>query len=230
MLGKLTLLAIVAGATVYGIGKWLTKPAIDVNTFVETPELRERMDKKWANVVNGPRGTPLVNIEAPESVIRWPAYKSQTVSAPALELRIRKELWAKDQPVQDIGYIGPLGISLKLEWPEPEETRQKAPASEREMTVSYGRGFDLETRDPLYDPAIRARPGVVHMTEPDSPREKAYLVYCSTYKKFDCDLHFEHLGRPAHISLPQRRIEDWESGMNAAKRLLSVVATPITPR
>ena len=213
------------GIATYMGARWMLKPAIDIDTFVETPEVYERLEKKWDGVVsNTMRVTPRVDVNAPESVIKWPAYKSKIVAAPAVELRIRKQQWSATYPMADRGFIGPSYVSLKLNWPEEEESRAKARANEEPPRLIYSRSGE-ETNDLLYSERYRASSGIKYASPMDAPREEAVVASCN--RSLGCEIRFEHLGRPAQLSIPARRGDDWEAAYMGARRLLASITTPI---
>jgi hypothetical protein len=205
--------------------------SIKAETFVETPEV---YDKLYASALNGVpantpmRTTPRVDVNAAESVIRWPAYQSKKVTAPPVELRIKKAQWAPQEAVRDPAFIGPESLSLRFDWPEPDEARKEAAANEQLRLTYYRSHGGAADKDLLYDEEYRAKPGVRYSTPLDAPREEAVLLMCS--RGLGCDLRFEYLGRPAVLNFAMRRVDLWEDGHNAAKRLLASIATPITSK
>jgi hypothetical protein len=221
------ILLVVAGAVIYGAVKWTTKPAMDIATFVETPEVLETAQKQYGLMSDRTRVTPRVNVNAPETVIRWPAYKSKWVAAVPLELRIRKAQWGEGYQVSDSGFIGPDAVGLRLDWPESAEERADAPGTEEPPLVIYQRSLGFATRDLLYDEEYRAGSEIKFATPLTVPREEAVVIYCGRYGSTNCNMRFEYLGRPAEFNLARRRLEDWEAGHQAARRMLASIATPI---
>ena len=202
-------------------------PKLDIDSFVETPEEWERLYAKYDRTTSDRvRVTPRVNVDAPVSVILWPAFKSNKVAALPLELRIRKEQWASREAVSDPGFIGPNSVGLRLDWPESDEARAKARDDETPLAVTYGRS-EIH-RDLLYDEAFRADDKIKFATALTAPREEAVVVYClgGGY----CAAKFEYLGRPATFNFPKRRLDDWREGYLAARRLIASIARPIEKR
>jgi hypothetical protein len=221
----LVLLA-VTGALVFLAVRWALGiwPSLDIDTFVETPEEWEKLYAKYDRTTSDRvRVTPRVDVDAPVSVIRWPAFKSNKVAAVPLELRIRKDQWASREAVSDQGFIGPSSVGLRLDWPEADEARAKARDDEQPLAVSYGRS--VIHRDFLYDEAYRANEEIKYATPLTAPREEAVVIYCG--RGPECTVNFEYLGRPAVFSLPRRRFDDWREGLLAARRLIASVAKPI---
>jgi hypothetical protein len=209
----------VVGAVMFGAVKWITRPTMHIDTFVETPETEYRYQA---------RVTPQVDIGAPESVIRWPAFKSKIVAAAPLELRIKRSQWADKFQVIDNGHIGPSSVGLRLDWPEPDEARAKALGGEGAPRVMYARA--IVYRDMLYDEEFRANPEIRYATPLTAPRDEAVVIFCGGYGAVDCRMRFEYLGRPVEVYFPRRRVEDWEGARQAALRLLASVATPIAKK
>jgi hypothetical protein len=222
----------IVGAVMFFLVRSLQTSSLKAETFVETPEV---YDKLYASALNGVpentkmRTTPRVDVNAAESVIRWPAYQSKKVAAPPVELRIKKAQWVRQEAVRDPAFIGPESLSLQLDWPEDTEARRAAAASEDLTRLTYYRSHGgAADKDLLYDEEYRANRGVRYVTPMDTPREEAVLVRCAG--GLGCFVKFEYLGRPAELQFPTRRYEKWEEGHNAAKRLLASIATPITAR
>ena len=217
---------VVVGAAMYAFARYMTKPAIDIDTFVETPEVWERMFNKYDGITSDKmRVTPRVKLDAPETVIRWPAFKSSRVSAQPLELRIRRDQWADKFAVSDRGFIGPDAVGLRVDWPEEDEERAKASKEEEPPRLTYGRASAW--RDFLYEEEFRSNREIKFATPLDVPREQAAVIYCGSYGAIHCTLYFEHLGRPAQLTFPRRRFEHWDEALQRARQLLASVATPI---
>ncbi|MBE0621981.1 MAG: hypothetical protein IH605_15415 [Burkholderiales bacterium] len=212
----------VVGAVVFGMARWLTRPAIDIDTFVETQEGFEEIFNKGGGMTSSQ-----VNMSASESVIRWPAWKSNWVSAAPLELRIKKNQWAHDLPLGNNDWIGPLAVALRLDWPESDEERAKKRKGEVLPVVVYFRNTGLARNDLLYSEGYRAERAIRFATPMDAPREESAVIYCEGYGGTDCTIHFEYLGRPVELRFPRRRFDDWEDAYQRARRLLASVGTPI---
>jgi hypothetical protein len=222
------ILLAVTGAVMFGAVKWVTRPSMHIDTFVETPEITEKLFNQYDGTIsNQVRVTPRVDVHAPESVIRWPAFKSKVVAAVPLELRIRKSQWADKFQVSDRGYIGPSAVGLRLDWPEADEDRAKARDGEEPPRVIYQRSGAGGYRDFLYDEEYRANREIKYATALNVPREEAVVIYCGSYGAVDCNMRFEYLGRPVELTFPRRRFEDWEAARQAGLRLLASVAKPI---
>src|SRR4030095_9381603 len=94
---------------------WKSVARVDVAKFVETPEVVEAAYTPDGLMAKDTRRTMgRVDVDAAESVIRWPAWKSKEVSAPPIELRVRKDQWFGDDPVTDRGFIGPDSRTLRV--------------------------------------------------------------------------------------------------------------------
>jgi hypothetical protein len=223
---RMVVIMAVVGAAMFALARWLVQPAIDIDTFVETPEVWDRMFNQYDGIQSDKmRVTPRVNLDAPETVIRWPAFKSSRVDAQPLELRIRKGQWADKFQVSDRGFIGPAAVGLRVDWPEKDEERAKAGRDEELARVIYGRA-NLG-RDFLYEEQFRSNREIKYATPLDSPRDQAVVIYCGSHGAVHCTLYFDHLGRPAQLTIPRRRFDDWEDALKRARQLLASVATPI---
>jgi hypothetical protein len=205
-------------------------PTVDVKTFVETPELYEAAYSRDGSMVKDNRRVmKRVDPNAPEVVIKWPTWQSKEVMAPPIELRIRRDQWAKVRdPVIDRGFLAPDAVTLKLNWPESEESRAGAKADEEPPRVVLSRGHgepgdvDLLTRQQMRESQFTK-----FATPVDAPRDQAVLVTCVHGAKGDCSILFEHRGRTAYVYFPGRRADDWEKAHEAAQRLLASIATPL---
>jgi hypothetical protein len=197
-------------------------PSMKWDTFVETPEVFDEMERKYSGIVSSRvRVTPEVDVNAAESVIRWPAWKSKEVAALPIEVHVAKAQWSDRSPVSDQGFIGPSALALRVDWPEPAEERAKAPAQEAAPVVYYfrshgGRG----THDLLYDERYRSAKNIVFASPLTAAREEAVVVYCPSYSSIPCEARFEYLGRSAQFAFPRRRADDWEEGYKRARQVL----------
>jgi hypothetical protein len=50
---------------------------------------------------------------------------------------------------------------------------------------------------------------------------------CGDTPSSECHLFFEYRGRPARLTFPNRRFDDWETGLKNARSLLDSIAKPI---
>ena len=224
---RMVVFMIVIAAAMYGMARWLTRPLIEFDTFVETPEVWLELFNKYDGIESDRvRVTPRVNPLDRESVIRWPTFQSTRLYAAPVELRIRDTQWSDKAPVSDRGVIGPDRVVLALDWPEAEAGRARAPRDEEPPRVVYTRA--RIGRDVLVDEEFRAGGEVKYATPLDAPREEAVIVYCAERASQGCVMLFEHLGRPAQLGFPQRRLPDWREGYRRARTLIASIATPIT--
>ncbi len=207
---------VVIGGSVY----WTRRPAIDLTSFVES---EAHADKSLGRAVKSDsyRVTPRVNVRAPETVVRWPAYRSNTVFAAPLQLRIKNSLWSEERPVLDNGYIAPYSVAFRLDWPEDEESTKRARADERAPRLELMRHLG-NTKDVLFDAEWR-RNARFH-TPDGTAREKAVGIFCYAG---GCTMYFDYLGRPVQLTFPGRRFRQWEEAHELALRLLREVGTPI---
>lgn len=205
---------------IWGGVHWTLRPAIDLETFVET---EEHLDKSLGRPVksNSYRVTPRIDVRARETIVRWPAYRSNTVFAAPLQLRIKNSLWSEEQPVLDNGYIAPYSVALRLDWPEDEESSKRARANEEAPRMILMRNLG-NTKDVLFD--AEWRKGARFTTPEGTARESAVAIWCYLGK---CSMYFDYLGRPVELKFPGRRFRQWEDAHELALRLLREVATPI---
>jgi len=223
----LIILAVTA-AVMFGANWFFTRPAFQFDTLVETPELIDRLFNQYGGTAsNQLRVTPRVDIDAPESVIRWPAWQSKWVFAVPLELRIGKGQWGHKFALSDGGLIGPDAVGLRLDWPESDEERAKALEGEEPPLVLYSRSTGMSIRDLLYSEEYRANSEIKFATPMEAPREEAVVIYCGGYGATDCNMRFEYMGRPVELHFPRRRFDDWEEAHQGARRLLASIARPI---
>lgn len=199
---------------------WTRRPAIDLATFVES---EAHADKSLGRAVKSDsyRVTPRVDVRARETVIRWPAYRSSTVFAAPLQLRIKNSLWSEERPVVDNGYIAPYSVALRLDWPEDMESAKRARADEEAPRVLLMRHLG-STKDVLFDAEWR-RNATFH-TPDGTVRAKAVGIFCYVGR---CTMYFDYLGRPVQLTFPRRRFRQWEEAHELALRLLREVGTPI---
>lgn len=229
MMKRWIVIVLLFGVLAVAWAMWTKRPYFNFATMVETPEL-DRHPLFMVDIEgNKYRVTPRVDLAAPSSVIRWPAFRSARGEAQPLQLTIAKAQWAADMPLVDNGFVGPQSVALRLDWPETAEERAKAPVDEAPVRVTYFRRQWF--RDPLTDAEIRADRDI-HFASPDAtPREEAVVVRCiAGYDRIPCKAVFEHLGRPAQVEFPRRRLDDWEAAYTAARGLVRGIATPIAPR
>jgi hypothetical protein len=205
-------------------------PSVDVKTFVETPEIIDAAySKDGAIVKDSRRVMKRVDPAAPEIVIKWPTWKSKEVIAPPIELRIRRDqLAAIRDPIIDRGFLAPDSVTLKLNWPESEESRAGASAEEEAPRVVLSRGHgepgsvDLLTREQMRDSQFTK-----FATPVDAPRDQGVIVTCVHGAKGNCSILFEHQGRTTYVYFPGRRADDWEQAREGAQRLLASITSPL---
>jgi hypothetical protein len=204
-------------------------PSVDVKTFVETPEIFEAAYSKDGSMVKDNRRVmKRVDPSAPEVVIKWPTWKSKEVVAPPIELRIRRDQLAKIRdPIVDRGFLAPDSVTLKLVWPESEDSRAGASQEEEAPRVVLFRGHgepgdvDLLTREQMRDSQFTR-----FATPVDAPRDQGVIVSC-VGAKGECSILFEHRGRTTYVYFPGRRADDWEQARDAAQRLLASITTAL---
>jgi hypothetical protein len=204
---------------------WKSIARVDVQKFVETPEIHEAAYTPDGLMAKDTRRTMgRVDAEAAESVIRWPAWKSPKVAADPIELRVQRNQWHAKDPFTDRGFIGPDAIRLRVSWPETPEERSQASPSEEYPVLHLGRAHG--DFDPLTSPESSIR-GLIYSTPVDTPRPQKIAIMCGITESSECNLFFEYRGRPARLTFPRRRFEDWESGYKSARTLLDAIAKPI---
>ena len=221
-------LAVLAFVMVVGVSK-LLNPGIKAETFVETPELYDKWYVHENAVRQGhPRTSERVDPNAAESVIRWPRYfRSKDVDAPPIELRIPRAQWVDSDPVKDMGFLAPDEIRLTFDWPEDPVSRAKAPLGEKPPSVRLRRSHG-GARDPdvLMDAARRG--DVLYASPAETPRDKVVVLACSFYDgQRRCEALFEYRGRTAYVSIPYRRHQAWQYGVEAARNMLDSVTKPL---
>lgn len=205
---------------IWGGVRWAQRPVIDFETFVET---EEHADKLFGRPTKSDsyRVTPRVDVRARETLVRWPEYRSKTVFAAPLQLRIRNSLWSEQQPVTDNGYIAPYSVALRFDWPEDEESSKRARADEEAPRMLLMRHLG-NTKDVLFDADWRK--DATFKTPEGTARESAVAIACYIDR---CYMYFDYLGRPVQLTFPRRRFRQWEEAHELALRLLREVATPV---
>jgi hypothetical protein len=97
-------------------------------------------------------------------------------------------------------------------------SRAKAPLGEKPPSVRLRRSHG-GARDPdgLMDAARRG--DVLYASPAETPRDKVVVVACTFYDgQRRCEALFEYRGRTAYVSIPYRRHQAWQYGVEAARR------------